>query len=205
MLLAARRPRSFSKAPPSKTYNNNVPPTLNQGQPYKGDFFVFDKYGNKAGIPASVTLSCLTPSIASFVGGNPDLTINTDSTGTGYFNIATTNSALQGNLVSLRAFISTVNAIDTAYMIVGNLVTAAKNNSNFILPGKRRMDITCFNLLGRIIFHAVTESYAGPIQVKDFQNLLKSRISSGAFIVRLSVNNDGSKPFTSFCKMITPQ
>jgi hypothetical protein len=194
----------FFQDPPSKTYNNNVPPSLNQGRSYSGNLFVFDKYGNKAGISASVTLSCLTPSIANFVGGNPDLTINTDSTGTGYFAIATTSAALQGNLVSLRAFIPTVNAIDTAYMIVGNLVTGAKNNPNFILPGKRHIDITGFNFLGRIVFHTVTDSYAGSLQAKDFQNLLKNRISSGALIVRLSVNDGGSNPFTSFYKIIAP-
>jgi hypothetical protein len=187
--------------PPSKTLAVSPPPTLGLGQSYSGSLFVYDKYGNKAGAPASVTLSSLTPSIANFVGGNPDLTINTDSTGSGHFSIATTNAAIENSLVSLKAVLSTVNALDTAYMIVGK-TTGAKNNPNFVSPGKRHINITCFDLQGRLIFHVATESYSGSIQVKDFQHLWKNKIASGAFIVRMSIKEGQSKPLTTLNKMI---
>ncbi|MGB7568579.1 MAG: hypothetical protein WBM07_12015, partial [Chitinivibrionales bacterium] len=178
--------------PPSKTFNDAVPPTLNQGQSYAGDLFVYDKYSNKVTAPASVMLSSLTPSMANFVGGNPDLTINTDSSGTGHFSIATTNAATENSLVSFKALLATANAFDTAYMIVGKIITGTKNNPNCVSLRKRHIEITCFDLQGRRIFHVVTESYTGSVQAKDFQHLWKNRMSSGTFIVRMTIKDGGS-------------
>jgi hypothetical protein len=90
------------------------------------------------------------------------------------------------------------------HVIGGAPVTGAKNNPNVTLQRKRHIDVTCFNLLGRVVFHMVTESYAGSIQAKDFQNLVKNRISSGALIVRLSVNDGGPKPAVFLNKIIVP-
>ena len=95
------------------------PPTINPGVAYPGYLFVYDKYGNKVNAAASITLSSLTPTYASFVGGTPDLTITTDTSGTGRFNVSATSTALEGNLVKLQAQIPSMNNLDTAYMTVG--------------------------------------------------------------------------------------
>jgi len=54
---------------------------------------VYDKYGNKTNAPATITLSSLTPTQGTFVGGNPDLTITTNDTGTGLFSVAAASGA----------------------------------------------------------------------------------------------------------------
>jgi hypothetical protein len=77
-----------------------------------------------------------------------------------------------------------------------------QSNKNIVTAGKRQIDISCFDLQGRRIFHVATESYSGSIQVKDFQHLWKNKIASGAFIVRMSIKEGQSKPFTSLNKIV---
>ena len=76
------------------------------------------------------------------------------------------------------------------------------SNKDMVTSGKKQIEISCFDLQGRRIFHVVTESYSGSIQVKDFQHLWKNKIASGAFIVRMSIKEGQSKQFTSLNKMI---
>ncbi len=178
------------------------PPTLKTGVAYPGYLFVYDNYGNKVNAPANVTLSSLTPSIANIVGGTPDLTINTDSTGTGYFSVSATSAATENSLISLKALLTTTNALDTAYMVVGNDITGAMRNPKFISPEKKQITITCYDLLGRIVFHGITESYSKSIRVRDFQHVWKNRIASGAFIVKLSIKEGTSKALTSIYRMM---
>ena len=108
--------------PPSKTYAVPVPPTLPQGSQYPGFLYVYDKYGNKTNAPATITLSSLTPTQGTFVGGNPDLTITTNDTGTGLFSVAAASGATTGSPVRLQAVFSATNDTDLAIMIVGQPV-----------------------------------------------------------------------------------
>jgi hypothetical protein len=80
--------------------------------------------------------------------------------------------------------------------------TGLKYNPNFALPVKKQIEITSFNILGRVVFHTIAESYSLSIQVKDFQHFWKNKIASGAFIVRMSIKEGNSKPFTSLNKMM---
>ena len=66
------------------------------------------------------------------------------------------------------------------------------SNKNIVTPEKKQIEITCFDLQGRRIFHVVTESYTGSVQAKDFQHLWKNRISSGTFIVRMTIKDGES-------------
>ena len=102
--------------PPSKRFGI-PPPTLNPGQPYNGNLFVYDLFGNKANAPTSVTLSCITTpaSNANFVNN----TITTDSTGTGVFSLTAASSAKFSDLVKLQALLTATNSFDTAYLTVG--------------------------------------------------------------------------------------
>ena len=100
--------------PPSKRFGI-PPPKLNPGQPYSGNLFVYDLFGNKVNAPASVTLTSLTPSVAAF--GSP--TITTDSTGTGNFTVSATSNSTEGTPITLQALLTTTGNADTAFMTVG--------------------------------------------------------------------------------------
>ena len=103
--------------PPSITFKL-PPPTLNQGQPYSGYLYVYDKYDNMSSIPANITLTSLTPTQANF-GGNSTVSITTDSTGTGNFSVRSANTATLNSQVTLQALLPTTNDTDLAYMKVG--------------------------------------------------------------------------------------
>jgi hypothetical protein len=100
--------------PPSKRFGI-PPPKLNPGQPYSGNLFVYDLFGNKVNAPASVTLTSLTPTIATF--GSP--TITTDSTGTGNFTVSATSNSTEGTPITLQALLTATGNADTAFMTVG--------------------------------------------------------------------------------------
>jgi hypothetical protein len=101
-----------------------------------------------------------------------------------------------------KAFIGVSEAIR---ILAGTAAVAFQNpqiNRNG-KPGKKLIEISCFDLQGRRIFHGVTETFSGLIQAKDFQHLWKNRIASGAFIVRMSIQEDNSKACTSLNMMAT--
>jgi len=114
VLLAGPPAKVIFQDPLSTTFKLS-PPTLNPGQPYSGYLYVYDKWDNKVSKPASVTLTSLTPTLATFVSA----TTTTDATGTGKFQVNATNTAQENDLIKLQALLNATNYADTAFMKVG--------------------------------------------------------------------------------------
>jgi hypothetical protein len=101
--------------PPSIKFQANIP-VIDPGIPFSGLLYVYDRFDNRCDKPTSVNLSSLNPTIGNIIG-TPPVTITTDTTGSGVFQVEVTNGKL-GELFKIRADLP-AKLPDTAYLKVG--------------------------------------------------------------------------------------
>ncbi|MBN1130305.1 MAG: hypothetical protein JXA71_15035 [Chitinispirillaceae bacterium] len=101
--------------PPSVKFQAATP-IIDPGIPYNGLLYVYDRFGNRADQPTAVNLSSLNSTIGNIVGTAP-VTITTDTTGSGIFQVEVTNGSM-GQIFSIRADLPGKQP-DTARLKVG--------------------------------------------------------------------------------------
>jgi hypothetical protein len=116
LLVSPGAPEKVVFFNPGSQTQGLTPTSIIPGIAYACTVVVYDRFGNKTRDPVRIVARSLMPDIASIIGGSPDLTITSDSTGVAAFYVKLTEKAKTNDLVRLEAEIVGESYEDSGHM-----------------------------------------------------------------------------------------